>query len=129
VAPGRPTPGDRGDDALADSCHAVAVSTISIGGAERPLALADASWIGRAFDAQAPGELPAVRILIRALRVDMTLQTLNCGGGGGAPAGGRPLTREEAEIARLWSLAGLGSPRYGAQQVAEFVESVRHLLR
>ena len=52
------------------------MSTLSIGEAERPLAVADAGWIARAFDAHAhAGELPCVRVKIRTGNVDMILQT------------------------------------------------------
>jgi hypothetical protein len=104
------------------------MSTISIGGAERPLAVADAGWIGRAFDAhKQAGELPCVRVMIRGGNVDLTLQTLNCAAATGR--GGRPPSGDEAEISRLWNMEGLSSMRFAADQVAAFVERVRHLLR
>jgi hypothetical protein len=104
------------------------MSTLSIGEAERPLAVADAGWIARAFDAHAhAGELPCVRVKIRAGNVDMILQTPNCAAGTGG--GGRPPSRDEAEISRLWNLQGLSSTRFTAAQVAAFVECVGHLLR
>jgi hypothetical protein len=104
------------------------MSTISIGGAERSLAVADAGWIGRAFDAhKQAGELPCVRVMIRGGNVDLTLQTLNCAAATGR--GGRPPSSDEAEISRLWNMEGLSSMRFAADQVAAFVERVRHLLR
>jgi hypothetical protein len=104
------------------------MSTISIGGAERPLAVADAGWIGRAFDAhEHAGELPCVRVRIRAGKVDMNLQTSNCAAG--ASGGGRPPSREEAEISRFWNMEGLSSMRFSARQVVDFVDRVKGLLR
>jgi hypothetical protein len=104
------------------------MSTISIGGAERPLAVADAGWIGDAFDAHAhAGAPPCVRVMIRAGNVDLKLQTPNCAAAAGG--GGRPPSREEAEISRLWNMEGLSSTRFTAAQVAAFVECVGHLLR
>ena len=104
------------------------MSTISIGGAARPLAVADARWIGRTFDAHAHvGELPCVRVMIRAGNVDMKLQTPNCAAGSGG--GGRPPSREESEISRVWNMEGLSSTRFTAAQVAAFVECLGHLLR
>jgi hypothetical protein len=103
------------------------MSTISIAGAERPLAIADPGWIERAFDAHASGQPPCVRVLIRAADVEMTLQTLNCAAAvGGA---GRPPSRPESEISRLWNMEGLSSTRFTAGQVTAFVERVRQLLR
>jgi hypothetical protein len=104
------------------------VSIITIGGTERPLAVADRGWIGQAFDTQAlSGRAPCVRVLIQASGVDMTLQTLTCAAG--AAGGGRPPSREESEISRLWNMEGLSSMRYTADQVAAFVERVAQLLR
>ena len=104
------------------------MSTISIGGTERPLAIADRGWIGRAFEAQTQnGVAPCVRILIRAANVDLTLQTPTCGAG--TSASGRPPSREEAEISRLWNMQGLSSARFTASQVADFVAGVTRLLR
>jgi len=104
------------------------MSTISIGGAERPLAVADAGWIGAAFEAHAhAGEPPCVRVMIRAGNVDMSLQTPNCAARSGG--GGRPPSRAEAEISRLWNMEGLSSTRFTAAQIAAFVECVGHLLR
>jgi len=104
------------------------MSTISIGGAERPLAIADAGWIGRAFDAHKhSGELPCVRVMIRGGNVDLTLQTLNCAAAAGP--GGRPPSSDEAEISRLWNMEGLSSTRFAAEQVASFDERERHQLR
>ena len=103
------------------------MSTISIGGAERPLAVADAGWIGRAFDAhERSGKLPCVRVMIRGGNVDLTLQTVNCAAG--TAPGGRPPSSAEAEISRLWNMEGLSSTRFAADQVAAFVERVRNLL-
>jgi hypothetical protein len=104
------------------------MSTISIGGAERPLAVADAGWIVAAFETHAhAGELPCVRVTIRAGNVDMNLRTANCAAASGG--GGRPPSREEAEISRLWNMEGLSGTRFSAAQVAAFVECVGHLLR
>ena len=104
------------------------MSTISIGEAERPLAVADAGWIGAAFEAHAhAGKPPCVRVTIRAGNVDLKLQTPSCAAGIGA--GGRPPSREEAEISRLWNMEGLSSTRFTAAQVAAFVECLGHLLR
>src|SRR5579862_4950495 len=106
------------------------LSTISIGSAERPLAIADAGWISRAFETQANaqgGAPPCVRVLIRTTAVDLTLRTPNCAAA--EAGGGRPPSREESEIARLWHLEGLSSTRYTAAQVVGFVERVRQLLR
>jgi hypothetical protein len=104
------------------------VSTITIGRAERALAVADRGWIGQTFDAQGhEGHAPCVRILLRAEGVDMTLQTLTCAARN--TGGGRPPSREESEISRLWNMEGLSSLRYTAGQVADFVERVTRLLR
>ena len=103
------------------------MSTISIGGAERPLAIADVGWIGRAFEAhEHTGELPCVRVRIRGGNVDLTLQTPNCEARTGG--GGRPPSHEEAEISRLWNMQGLSSTRFTAAQVADFVDRVKHVL-
>ena len=104
------------------------MSTISIGEAERPLVVADAGWIAAAFEAQAhAGEPPCVRVMIRAGNVDLKLQTPNCAAAAGGR--GRPPSREEAEISRLWNMEGLSSTRFTAAQVAAFVEYLGHLLR
>jgi hypothetical protein len=104
------------------------VSTISIADAERPLAIADPGWIERAFEAHAKsGQPPCVRVLIRAAEVEMTLQTLNCPTA--SAAAGRPPSRQESEISRLWNMEGLSSTRFTAGQVAAFVERVRQYLR
>src|ERR1700730_11092557 len=104
------------------------MSTINIGGAEGPLAVSDAGGGGRAFDAdKQAGELPCVRVMIRGGNVDLTLQTLNCAAATGR--GGRPPSSDEAEISRLWNMEGLGRIGFAADQVAVFVERVRHLLR
>lgn len=104
------------------------MSTISIADAERPLAIADPGWIGRAFDAHArSGQPPCVRVLIRAADVQMTLQTPNCAAADGGA--GRPPSRQESEISRLWNMEGLSSSRFTAGQVAAFVERVRQFLR
>ena len=104
------------------------MSIITIGGTERPLAVADRLWIGQAFDTQAHnGRAPCVRILLRATGVDMTLQTLTCAAG--TTGGGRPPSPEESEVSRLWNMEGLSSMRYTADQVAAFVERVTRLLR
>jgi hypothetical protein len=103
------------------------MSTISIGEAERPLAIADVGWIGRAFEAhEHAGELPCVRVMIRGGNVDLTLQTPNCVARTGG--GGRPPSHEEAEISRLWNMQGLSSTRFTAAQVADFVDRVKHVL-
>jgi hypothetical protein len=104
------------------------MSTISIGGAERPLAVADAGWIAAAFETHAhAGQPPCVRVTIRDGNVDMNLQTPNCAARTGG--GGRPPSREESEVSRLWNMEGLSSTRFTAAQVAAFVECVGHLLR
>jgi hypothetical protein len=119
---------ESGDRVRIDSSQRLRMSTISIGGAERPLAVADAGWIAAAFEAHAHvSEPPCVRVMIRAGNVDMNLQTPNCAAGTGG--GGRPPSREEAEISRLWNMEGLSSTRFTATQVAAFVECVGHLLR
>ena len=105
------------------------MSTISIAGAERPLAIADPGWIERAFAAYAKsGQPPCVRVLIRAADVEMTLQTPNCAATA-AVAAGRPPSRQESEISRLWNMEGLSGTRFTAGQVAAFVERVRQFLR
>src|SRR5258705_10219718 len=111
-----------------DSPRQRARATLRSGGAKSPLAVADAGWIGRAFDAhKRSGELPCVRVMIRGENVDLTLQTVNCAAG--TAPGGRPPSSDEAEISRLWNMEGLSSTRFAADQVAAFVERVRNLLR
>ena len=126
--PGRVIRRGSGNGARIDSSQRPRMSTISIGGAERPLAIADVGWIGRAFEAhEHTGELPCVRVRIRGGNVDLTLQTLNCAAHTGG--GGRPPSHEEAEISRQWNMEGLSSTRFSARQVADFVDRLKHLLR
>src|SRR5882724_8818701 len=101
--PGRLIWRESGGGARIDSSREPSMSTISIGGAERPIAVADAGWIGRAFDAHKhAGELPCVRVMIRGRNVDLTLQTLNCAEGAGVVAGHGVATRGKFPGCGTW---------------------------
>jgi hypothetical protein len=103
------------------------MNSISIGGIERSLGDADAAWIRRQIDERLrSGQLPCVRVMIQTTSLHISLQTPNCGAGGG---GGRAPNTDERKILDLWNMEGLSNPMFTARQVVDFVGRVKHLIR
>lgn len=104
------------------------MNTISIGGAHRPLADADSSWIQRQFSdaARNGGGLPCVHVSIQTSTLHMSLSTPTCPASGG---GGRRPTAGEAEILNLWTMEGLTHVPFTPREVVDFVDRVKRLVR
>lgn len=99
--------------------------TISIGGAERPLADATPNWLneqlGSRHDA---GGSTCVRVSIHDTDAHVALATRACGGNGG---GGRPPNPKELRILQLWDSHHLGDSTYPRGQLVAFVQELRRI--
>src|SRR6266404_3146788 len=77
----------------------IAVNTIGVGAAERPLADADPAWIRQQLnESLRKGGLPCVRVVVPTSNLNLVLQTRNCSPGSG---GSRPPNGHEHEVLNL----------------------------
>lgn len=99
--------------------------TISIGGAERPIADATPSWINEQLGSRSDrGGNTCVRIAVHDGDVDIALTTRACGA---SPGGGRQPNPKEARILELWNQHHLSDAEYPRGQLIAFVQDFRRL--
>ena len=100
------------------------MSSIKIGGEERPLSGADSQWITQQInDRRRDGQSVCVVVVIKEMDIDVCLATPACGGGGGG-GGGRRLTARETELVELWKRHGLNEADFAPGKVVAFVKQV-----
>lgn len=99
---------------------------VRIGGDERDLSDADASWVAQSVNRRlADGLQVCVEVVIQERSCNVRLSTPGCPSGGG----GRAPTDEESCFIDLWRQHGLNRDDFSTGKIVSFVEQLRRRLR
>ena len=103
------------------------MSTIQIGGNQRPLHEAEPQWINQQINARRrEGQPVCVQINISGAGANLRLATPTCVSAGGG--GGRRPNRLESEIFELWERMGLNESDFPGGKVVAFIKQLEGLL-